>query len=265
MTATPPIVLAISGHDPGGGAGIQADIEAIAGCGCHCGSVITTITEQDTRDAWAVHPLPVEQVTGQARAVLEDMPVATVKIGLLGTREIATAVADLLDTIPELPVVLDPVLIAGGGARLAEDPVVPVLTERLIPRATLMTPNGNEARELADEDELDRCGERLVALGCEHVLITGGHEPGDEVRNRLYSKDGLTLSEGVARLPGDYHGSGCTLASALAACIARGQPIAEAVQSAEQYTWQALRAGFRPGRGQSIPGRFHGPGRDSAR
>ncbi len=262
MTSVPPIVLAISGHDPSGGAGIQADIEAIAGNGCHCGSVITTITEQDTRNAWAVHPLPVKQVTGQARAVLEDMPVAAVKIGLLGTREIAHAVAELLNEFPDLPVVLDPVLIAGGGARLAEDPMVPVLRDRLIPRATIITPNGNEARELADSDELDSCGERLLAMGCENVLITGGHESGDEVRNRLYSSDGMTLTEGFARLPGDYHGSGCTLASALAARIARGQRITEAAHSAEQYTWRALRAGFRPGRGQWIPGRFPGPGRD---
>ena len=256
--------MAISGHDPSGGAGIQADIEAIAGCGCHCASVITTITEQDTRNARAVHPLPAEQVIGQARAVLEDMPVEAVKLGLLGTREIAAAVAALLAEYDHLPVVLDPVLVAGGGARLAEDPMVPVLRDRLIPRATIMTPNSEEARELvgADADDLDRCGAALVALGCEYALITGGHEPGDDVRNRLYAEDGLLIAEGFPRLPGDFHGSGCTLASALAAQLAHGRRVSAAVKAAEQYTWAALKAGFRPGGGQWIPGRFHGRPRD---
>jgi hydroxymethylpyrimidine/phosphomethylpyrimidine kinase len=251
-----PIVLSIAGHDPSGGAGIQADIEAIVSMSCHASTVITAITAQDTHNVYGVYPLPPGHVVEQAQAVLDDLPVDAIKIGLLGSLAIAEAVAVLLERHPDIPVVLDPVLWASGGGQLAETQIVPILCERLLPQTTILTPNIHEARQLAQTEDLDACGYHLRELGCEYVLITGGDDVTPLVENHLYGPEDLTSVETWPRFEGSYHGSGCTLSAAIAGLLAQGHPPLVAIQQAQQYTWEAIQAGYRPGKGQLIPSRL---------
>jgi hydroxymethylpyrimidine/phosphomethylpyrimidine kinase len=250
------VVLCLSGHDPSGGAGIQADIESLHAIGCHPCTVITALTVQDTRDVRRVLPQQAACLLEQAAAVVEDLPVAAVKIGLLGSAELASAVARLLASLAPVPVVLDPVLAAGGGGELASAELLERLRCELLPLATVLTPNAPEARRLAGLDgPLDRCAEVLLAAGCGHVLITGTHEAeGAEVVNRLYHRNGSRRWT-WPRLPHSYHGSGCTLAAALAGFLALGHGVEAAAIEAQAYTWQALAAGRRLGRGQHLPAR----------
>jgi len=261
MFQPPPIVLSFSANDSSGGAGIQADILTIASMGCHPLSVITAITVQDTAGVDDVMALDPGWVVDQARAVLEDMPVHVFKIGMLGSVEIITAIAEVISDYPDIPLVLDPVLSSGRGDEFANEDMVLAMRELLLPQATIITPNSLEARRLAKEDDddapdLGQCGSRLLHMGCEYVLITGTHENSPEVVNTLYAAAGIVRSDAWQRLPGSYHGSGCTLASAIAATLANGLPVAEGVYEAQEYTWQALKAGFHPGMGQYLPDRL---------
>ncbi len=263
MQDTPPIVLAFSASDPSGGAGLQADLLTLASMGCHPLTVVTAITVQDTAGVEAVMPLDADWVADQARKLLEDMPVQAFKIGMLGGVEVAAAVAEVVSDYPDVPLVLDPVLASGRGDDLASEEVILALRELLIPQSTLITPNSMEVRRLAgeeadgDEDPgLAQCAARLLALGCEYVLVTGTHENTPQVVNTLYAPEGVVRSDSWQRLPGSYHGSGCTLASAIAATLANGLEIPEAVKEAQEYTWQALSSAFRPGMGQFIPDRL---------
>jgi hydroxymethylpyrimidine/phosphomethylpyrimidine kinase len=189
--------------------------------------------------------------------------VSVFKIGLLGSVEIVAAIAEIVSDYPEVPLVLDPVLSSGRGDELATDEIVAAMRELLIPQTTVLTPNSLEARRLAQEDTdgnefpgLDECARRLLALGSEYVLITGTHENTPEVVNTLYSERGMVRSDSWQRLAGAYHGSGCTLAAAIAATLANGLDVAEAVRDAQEYTWQTLNAAYRPGMGQHIPDRL---------
>lgn len=259
---TPPIVLTFAASDPSGGAGVQADLMTQASMGCHPLSVITAITVQDTLGVEAVHALDADWVEDQARAVLEDMPVAAFKIGLLGSVENVSVIAEILADYPDVPLVFDPVLASGRGDELSTEEVVEAVRELLLPQTTVLTPNSIEARRLAEEDgdedspDLAGCAQRLISYGCEYVLVTGTHENTAKVINTLYGENGLIRSDRWDRLPGSYHGSGCTLASAIAANLANGLDLGDAVRDAQEYTWQALAAGFRPGMGQHIPDRF---------
>jgi hydroxymethylpyrimidine/phosphomethylpyrimidine kinase len=195
--------------------------------------------------------------------VLEDMPVAAFKIGVIGSVDNVTAIAEVVSDYPEIPLILDPVLASGRGDELANEDIVAAMRELLIPQTTIITPNSVEARRLAlddhddrDDPDLEECAKRLIASGCEYVLITGTHENTPQVVNILYGESGIASSESWPRLPGAYHGSGCTLASAIAATIANGLPMIEAVKDAQEYTWQTLKAGFRAGMGQHIPDRL---------
>jgi hydroxymethylpyrimidine/phosphomethylpyrimidine kinase len=260
-SALPPIVLAFAATDPSGGAGLQADVMTLASMGCHPLSVVTAITIQDTMGVEEVMALEAEWVADQARCVLEDMPVAAFKIGLLGSSENISAIAEVVSDYPEIPLVLDPVLASGRGDELVTEEMISALRELLIPQTTILTPNSIEARRLTQEDgedELDlaECARRLLAMGCEYVLITGTHENTPLVVNTLYGQDGVVRTDSWERLPGSYHGSGCTLASAIAATIANGLSISDAVKDAQEYTWQTLKAAFRPGMGQHIPDRL---------
>lgn len=245
MVSAPPNVLAFAASDPSGGAGLQADVLTLASLGCHPLSVLTAFTVQDTHGVDALHGLAPAQVQAQARALLADLRVQAVKIGVVG--DAAHAIAEILAAHPEVPVVLDPVLASARGDALGN---ASALREHLVPRATVVTPNSVEARALGG-------AEALIALGCRYVLVTGTHEPGDEVRNTLYSADGVVREDRWPRLPGSYHGSGCTLASAIAARLAHGDAMPEAVRRAQDYTWCALERGYRPGGGQQVPDRLH--------
>ena len=263
MADLPPIVLVFAATDPSGGAGLQADIMTLSSMGCHPLSVVTAITIQDTTGVDDVNPIDAEWVADQARCVLEDMPVAAFKVGLLGSLEQVAAIAEVVSDYPEVPLVLDPVLASGRGDELVTEEMVVALRELLIPQTTILTPNSLEARRLAQEDgeegegpDLAECARRIITSGCEYVLVTGTHENTPEVINTLYGQNGVVRSDNWQRLPGSYHGSGCTLAAAIAATIANGLEVAEAVKDAQEYTWQTLKAAFRPGMGQHIPDRL---------
>ncbi len=268
----PPIVLSFAASDPTGGAGIQADIMTLASMGCHPLTVITAITVQDTAGVEDIFAIDPDWVSDQARALLEDVPVAAFKLGLLGSVENIVAIAEILADYPDIPLVFDPVLASGRGDQFANEDMIDAMIELLLPQTTIITPNSLEARRLAlseegeDQDEgeegrgdvssLAECARRLIVAGSEFVLVTGTHENTEQVTNILYGSHGMVRSDKWERLPGSYHGSGCTLASAIAANLANGLEIAEAVKDAQEYTWQALAAGFRPGMGQYLPDRF---------
>ncbi len=261
MPTQPPIVLTFAASDPTGGAGLQADLLTLASMGCHPLSVVTGITVQDTRGVDDLLAIDSDWVVDQARKLLEDMPVAAFKLGVLGSVENITAIAEIISDYPEVPVILDPVLASGRGDALAGDEMIIALRELIVPQTTVLTPNSMEARRLAEDDDeaepaLDECAARLIELGCEFVLVTGTHENTPEVINVLYGEGGVVRSDRWKRLPGSFHGSGCTLASAIAATMANGLDVPDAVREAQEYTWQALANGFRPGMGQHLPDRF---------
>ncbi len=260
-TDIPPIVLSFSATDPSGGAGLQADVLTLSSMGCHPLSVVTAVTIQDTLGVDDVFPIDAEWVADQARAVLEDMPVAAFKLGLLGSVDNIAAIAEVVGDYPDIPLVLDPVLASGRGDELATEEVIEALREMLIPQTTIITPNSMEARRLIGDEEqempLADCARQLLELGCEYVLITGTHENTPQVINTLYHhQDGVIRTDAWERLQGSYHGSGCTLASAIAAALAHGMGVDEAAWQGQDFTWQALAAGFRPGMGQFIPDRL---------
>lgn len=247
MVAAPPNVLVFSAADPTGGAGLQADVLTLASLGCHPLSVLTGYTVQDTHGVAALHVLPADHVVAQAQCVLADAPARAIKIGVCGGADNARTIGRLLAEHDGVPVVLDPVLASARGDALGD---AQALVEHLAPRATLMTPNSLEARALGGAGA-------LIAAGCRYVLVTGTHEPGDEVVNTLYGAEGELRADRWPRLPGSYHGSGCTLASAIAARLALGDDPVEAVRAAQDYTWCALERGYRPGGGQHVPDRLH--------
>ncbi len=235
---------------------MQADLLTLAALGCHPLSVLTALTAQDTRGVHGVQAVAPEWVEEQAQRALADIPVAAFKLGVLGSPENVKVIARTLEKYPNIPVVLDPVLASGRGDPLSDASTLEVMRKLLLSRCTVLTPNSKEARTLAGAESLDACAASLIALGAKHVLITGTHEPGAQVVNTLYDARGKVRTDSWPRLPGEYHGSGCTLASALAAFLARGLPVAEAAQEAQAYTWKTLEAGFKAGAGQSIPDRF---------
>jgi hydroxymethylpyrimidine/phosphomethylpyrimidine kinase len=263
MSESFPLVMCFAATDPSGGAGLQADILTISSMGCHPLSAVTAITVQDTSGVDDVLAMESEWVVDQARAMLEDVPVAAFKIGLLGSVENIAAIAEILADYPDIPLVLDPVLASGRGDELANDDMLDAMSELLIPQSTIITPNSIEARRLAldqdnddDDPSLDECAKRILRMGCEYVLITGTHEQTPKVVNTLYAERGVVRADSWARLPGIYHGSGCTMSSAIAALLAQDVEMVEAVKEAQEYTWQTLRSGFRPGMGQHIPDRL---------
>jgi len=258
---SPPTVLAFAATDPSGGAGLQADLLTLASMGCHPLSVVTALTVQDTAGVENILAIDSDWVADQARCLLEDVRIDAIKIGVLGSVENIAAIAEIVSDYPGVPLVLDPVLASGRGDELASDDMMHALIELLLPHTTVLTPNSMEARRLAEGDDetepsLAECAQRLIAAGCEHVLITGTHEATPQVTNTLYGKNGVIRSDSWPRLPQKYHGSGCTLAAALAAMLANGIALPDAAREAQEFTWQALAKAFRPGMGQFIPDRL---------
>ncbi len=252
-----PVVLCFSGHDPTGGAGIHADIEAIAAAGCHAASAITCNTVQNTHDVQKLLPLTPELFRQQALAVLDDLPVAAIKIGLIGDAGICREIVTLLHNYPEIPAVLDPVLAAGGGSDLASNELLDAIRRELLPLIELATPNSIESRRISGQDILMESAVEILAMGCSNLLITGTHDTSDRVINTLYQGSvENTQSWDWPRLPDSYHGSGCTLAAAIAARIAQGLPLSTAVAQAQDYTWQSLHQANKFGSGQALPNRL---------
>ena len=255
--AAPPVILCFSGHDPTGGAGIQADIEAIRRMGGHPCTVVTALTAQDSENVSCVYPQDSEAFMAQAMLLLKDFNVSAIKIGLLGSHVIARKVVELIDLAGQVPVVLDPVLAAGGGTDLAGDMLISVIRSEILPRTTWVTPNVPEAQRLGGYASIQSCAERLRALGVPHVLVTGTHAEGPEVVNRWFGPEGEHDWRWI-RLPQEYHGSGCTLAAALAAGLAKGLSDEDAADMAQRMTYESLRRAYPLGRGQWFPGRFRG-------
>ena len=245
----PPIVLTFAASDPTGGAGLQADNLTLAALGCHPLSVLTALTVQDTSGVQHLESVAADLVTRQASRLLAETRVQAFKAGVLGSADNVRAVAAIAAAHAQVPLVLDPVLASGRGDRLASDAARAALLEALVPRATVVTPNTVEAEQLGGVAA-------LLGRGCRYVLLTGTHEHSVEVTNRLYAAGGLVREDRWRRLPGSYHGSGCTLASAIAALLAQGRGVADAVGQAQEFTWKTLAAAFRTGAGQAIPNRF---------
>jgi hydroxymethylpyrimidine/phosphomethylpyrimidine kinase len=245
-SSTPPRLLSIAGSDSGGGAGIQADLKAFARCGAHGMTAITAITAQNTHEVTAVHPVPPQTVVDQIRAVLEDIGVDAVKVGMLGDVATIRAVEQGLDLLEEVPVVVDPVMVSESGAVLLAEDAREALRTTILPRATVVTPNRPEACVLAQVPETEDdhvIARRIHGLGPGVVVITGGHR---EAGTDLFY-DGTQFADiGGDRHPGGAaHGSGCTHSSALAALLARGQSPLEAARGARAIASEAVRDGLR--------------------
>ena len=248
----PPSVLTIAGSDSGGGAGIQADLLTFADHGVHGLSAITAITAQNTRAVSAVHVLPAAIIAAQVAAVFDDYHVAAVKLGMLADATVIACVAGLLARHRPAHVVLDPVMVASSGARLLDPAALEALRDLLLPRATVITPNLPEAELLLGHSlaagELPEAAQALRGLGAAAVLLKGGHLPGDPVEDLLATADGTTRFT-HPRLAAEGHGTGCTLASAIAARLARGEALARACEGACGYVHRALAHGHSPGLG----------------
>jgi hydroxymethylpyrimidine/phosphomethylpyrimidine kinase len=247
-------VLIIAGSDSGGGAGVQADIKTVTALGGYAATAITAITVQDTTGVHEIWPIPPRIVAAQARAVLADIGADAIKIGMLG--EAAAAVADLLDDWPLIAVVLDPVMIAKGGATLGGASTRDLIRTRLMPKAALFTPNAPEAAALTGlavetTNDLRRAGEALLAAGCRAVLMKGGHVDGETIVDLLITPAGEVRFESARQRSRHTHGTGCTLASACAVGLAQGLDVAEAVAHARDFVQEAIRhaPGFGAGAG----------------
>jgi len=258
--ARTPVVLTIAGSDSGGGAGIQADLKAFARCGVHGASAITAVTAQNTLAVSAIHPVPPAVVLAQVRAVLADIAVDAVKVGMLGTAEVTLAVAEALDELPAgTPVVVDPVMVAESGARLLAEDAETALVGEILPRATVLTPNLPEARVLAavaaaappagapgEDLEAEQLARAVLALGPRIVVLTGGHrERAVDLYVDSLSPWELVSIEGERHADGAAHGSGCTHSAVLAAQLALGFPPLAAARTARALTGAAIAGGLR--------------------
>ena len=258
MQTSPPSILCLSGFDPSGGAGIQADIESIASMGGHALPVITALTVQNTNNVSHVHPVEASLFRQQVDTLLEDISIKAIKIGMIGSLKIIEAISEVLKNNSSLPVIYDPVLAAGGGADLTESGMISAIQKLILPHTTILTPNSPEARKLSGETELKNCGIKLMEYGCEAVLITGTHEDNEHVDNLWFHEGRYVETFSWDRLPHEYHGSGCTLASATAALIAQGLDPFNAVNEAQDYSWNTLKHAFKiSDKGQLIPHRFY--------
>lgn len=255
LTKHPAVVLVFSAHDPSGAAGVQADIESINRNGGRCVSVLTAMTAQNTGAFETIVPQPAADFRKQARLLLADISINAFKIGLIGSSALVEEIAAIISRHTSLPVVLDPVLHAGTGTELASADIIASLKQRLIPLTTVLTPNMKEALRLTGTNDKDSAAQALLELGCQSVLITGADQATDRVINSLYRPNTDPVHFEWERLPGVYHGSGCTLAAAIAAQLAQNRDLFEAVKNAQQYCWQTLKHGLQLGKSQLHPDR----------
>jgi hydroxymethylpyrimidine/phosphomethylpyrimidine kinase len=262
---TTPVALTIAGSDSSGGAGIQADLKTFAALGVYGASAITALTAQNTRGVTGIHRVPPDFVTAQIDAVFADLDVKAVKIGMVAELGIVEAIAAALERWRPVHVVLDPVMVATSGDRLLSPDAIAALRDRLIPRAGLITPNLPEAAALLDEpvatDEpaIAGQGRRLLAMGCPAVLIKGGHGKGAESIDYLVDRDGVTPLPAPRIATANTHGTGCSLSSAIAAGLAKGEDMASAVRNAKAFVSAAIAAAdrFSVGHGHGPVHHFH--------
>lgn len=242
-----PTVLTIAGTDPTGGAGIQADLKTFAALGCYGMSVVTALVAQNTCGVRAIHSVPPEFVKEQLLAVLEDVHPDAIKIGMVHSVALVNVIAEILGSYPEIPVVFDPVMIATSGHRLIEEDTVKAITERLFPLAKIITPNMDEASLLSDipvktKDDMYEASAHIMSLGCNSLLLKGGHLETEELTSMLVNRIGLLQEYTSQRIETkNMHGSGCTLSSAIASYLARGFDLKEAVKEAQEYVHGAIK------------------------
>ena len=256
--------MTFSATDATSGAGLQADVLTIASLRCNPLSIVTGVSVQDTIGVKGLTAINAELVNDQTRTILGDMEISAFKCGLLGSVENIRIIAEILEDYPEIPLIIDPVLASGRGDDLVNAEMMKAMLELLFPKSYLITPNSHEARRLVSEGNenfedlsIDLCAERLKLLGSKNILITGADENTEKVINTLYEKSGTVNHFHWDRLPDAYHGSGCTLASAVSAYLALGFNLKTAVEEAQIYTLESLKNASKPGKGQYIPDRLY--------
>ncbi|MCX4025992.1 hydroxymethylpyrimidine/phosphomethylpyrimidine kinase [Endozoicomonas sp. SM1973] len=256
-SSKPPVIVCFSGLDPTGGAGIQADIEAIKANDGHCASLITSLTVQNTHNVKRLEPVNTQLLAEQTDVLLSDIQPNGFKLGVLGSSENAALVADTIKQFPHCPVVLDPVLAAGGGTALATIQLIEVIKHQLLPLTTICTPNTIELQQLTSKQSINQAAQLLLEQGTKAVLATGGHllDSANTIQHQLFTSNQPAQTLFSPRLPGEFHGSGCTLASALATQLALQKPINSACQQALDFTYQSLLNAVQIGSGQLIPTR----------
>lgn len=255
-----PHVLVLSGLDPSGGAGIQADIQAITALGCHPLPVLTCLTVQDTRNVHGAEPVDADLIHRQLLCLEADTPIHAVKTGALGGQAVIEVLTEFLENRERLPYVLDPVIKAAGGGELADEKLVAAMLEQLFPLASVVTPNGPELTQLGGNDDEATSAHALLGYGCGSVLATGGHGTGEYIENRLFRADGQQRSWQQQRIGGEYHGSGCTLAAGISAGMARGEALETAIKTGQDFVAASIRNALRVGGGQPVPDRSAGHG-----
>ena len=251
-------VLTFAGLDPSGGAGLQADIETIAALGGTALPIMTANTIQNTQSFLESQAVDPDWLKRQTQHLLKDITPDAIKIGLLSSTETVDVIHKIIfdDLSNDIPVILDPVLRSGTGKDLSNDDLILTIKEKLLPLTTIITPNNHEARTLTGCDSLDEAATKLIETGCRFVLFTGADEAGEQVENRLYGQNGLIEIYNFEKLPDTYHGSGCTLSSAIAVLLAKGLNHRATVEQAQTYTWETLKVGHQIGQNQKHPARM---------
>ncbi|MDM1556934.1 MULTISPECIES: bifunctional hydroxymethylpyrimidine kinase/phosphomethylpyrimidine kinase [Chryseobacterium] len=262
-----PSVLTIAGFDGSGGAGIQADIKTTSALGCFSTSVLTALPVQNTQGVRKIYPIPVEAVADQIKAILDDIVPDAIKIGMVHTPQLVETIVSTLAEYPKIPIVFDPVMVATSGHRLIEEETITALTTMLFPIADVITPNMDEASILADMkvetlEDLYTAGIKIKKLGCKTILLKGGHQETSTITSLFYDEsENFHSFETLKFNTNNTHGSGCTLSSAIAAYIAQGKNLYEAVSLGQQYIYQAIENGkdVQTGHGNGPLNHFFNP------
>ncbi len=247
--------MILSGLDPSGGAGIQADIQAVTALGGHPLPVLTCLTVQDTTNVYGAEAVDAELVRQQLKCVADDAPIHAIKTGALGNAAIVDVLVEFLSQHPGLPLITDPVIKAAGGGDLADDELITAMKQRLFPLAEMITPNGIELSMLGDSDDPAQAAQNLLAGGCKSVLATGGHGTGPHIINTLFNQAHEPMTWELERVGGEYHGTGCTLAAAIAAGRASGLSARAAIAQAQNFVNRAILHALEVGKGQPVPDR----------
>lgn len=246
----------LSGLDPSGGAGIQADIQAITSIGAHPLPVLTCLTVQDTRNVYGAEPVSPDLIKQQLECLAQDTPIHAIKTGALGNAEVVEVLVEFVQKHSGVPLIVDPVIKAAGGGDLADDALVTAMKDKLFARAEMITPNGIELAQLGGSDDPAEAARNLLQTGCESVLATGGHGAGIHIINTLYNHAPEPMEWEVERVgSNEYHGTGCTLAAAIAAGRAMGLSPRAAISQAQNYVHRALLHALTVGQGQRVPDR----------
>jgi len=251
-----PQILIVSGLDPSGGAGIQADIQAVTALGAHPLPVLSCLTVQDTRNVYGSEAVSADLIRQQLECLAADTPIAAIKTGALGNAAVVDVLCDFIQSRDSVPLIVDPVIKAAGGGELADRELIHAMRGRLFSQATVITPNGEELKLLGENEDEDQSARKLLAAGCRAVLATGGHGLGDDIINTLHLNDADPKQWRIPRKGGEYHGSGCTLAAAIAAGCGAGLSLEDAIAAAQAFVSDAIDHALQVGSGQAVPDRF---------